>query len=158
MRERIREVRKSLHYTQGDFGKKLGVGRDVIVNIELGRADPKPLFIEHLCTVFNVSEKWLSSGTGEMFIKPERISLDKYAKERGLTALESDVIRCYMDLDPEIRKMVMNHFKEAFLRHTAEASDGLDIDREVEDYRHELQQEKSIQTSSVLPNTDAKIV
>ena len=45
MNERIKQIRKALNLSQDDFGKKLGVTRGVITNIELNKTEPKPLFI-----------------------------------------------------------------------------------------------------------------
>ena len=65
--ERIKELRKSLKLNQTDFGSRIGYGRDVIVNIELGRVAPKPLLIQQICKEYNVSRIWLETGEGDMF-------------------------------------------------------------------------------------------
>ncbi|MFW5669900.1 MAG: helix-turn-helix transcriptional regulator, partial [Acetivibrio ethanolgignens] len=43
--ERIKEIRKDNHLTQKEFGKRIGVTRDVIANIELGRVEAKEYLI-----------------------------------------------------------------------------------------------------------------
>lgn len=72
MNERIKQIRKALHLSQDDFGKKLGVTRGVITNIELNKTKPKPLFIKLICETFEVNENWVVNGTGEMFIQKSR--------------------------------------------------------------------------------------
>ena len=72
MNERIKQIRKALHLSQDDFGKKLGVTRGVITNIELNKTEPKPLFIKLICETFEVNEDWVVNGTGEMFIQKSR--------------------------------------------------------------------------------------
>ena len=72
MNERIKQIRKALHLSQDDFGKKLGVTRGVITNIELNKTEPKPLFIKLICETFEVNENWVVNGTGEMFIQKSR--------------------------------------------------------------------------------------
>lgn len=67
MNERIKQLRKKLGMSQDEFGRILGVTRGVIANIELNRAAIKPLFIDLLCTTYNVNEDWLRSGAGDMF-------------------------------------------------------------------------------------------
>ena len=64
--ERVKEVRKKSKMSQQEFGKCLGVSRDVIGNIEYGRVEPKDLFIDHLCHIFSVSREWLLTGNGNM--------------------------------------------------------------------------------------------
>jgi len=72
MNERLKELRKTLGYSQREFGDKLGLSRDVISNLELGRVDLKEHIIKLICEVFNVNEQWLRIGQGEMFLKLSR--------------------------------------------------------------------------------------
>lgn len=65
---RIKKLRQSLNLSQDDFGKKLGVTRGAITNIELNKTEPKPLFINLICEVFNVNTNWLLNGEGDMFL------------------------------------------------------------------------------------------
>ena len=76
--DRIKQLRKSLNLSQTDFGKKLGVSRDVINNLDRSVVDPKPLMLDHICSVYNVNPDWLMHGTGEMFL--ERDSGDEIAE------------------------------------------------------------------------------
>ncbi len=73
--ERIRELRKSLHLTQTEFGERLGVSLSVINNIEynrLSRPDQKLSLIKLMCKEFGVNEEWLLTGEGEPFPKKTR--------------------------------------------------------------------------------------
>lgn len=69
--ERIKELRKNtLKMSQAVFGERLGVNRDVINNIEnnrLSRPEQKLSLYKLICSEFNISEKWLLDGTGEMY-------------------------------------------------------------------------------------------
>jgi transcriptional regulator with XRE-family HTH domain len=114
--KRIRELRKNhLKMSMEAFGSRLGVSRDTINNIELNRLakpDQKMSLYKLICSEFNVSEEWLLNGTGPMFVQPEVFSLDDFAKEREATPLEIEAIKAYFDLDPSIRKMLVQHFKK----------------------------------------------
>ena len=73
--ERIRELRKKhLKMSMEFFGKRLGVSRDTINNIELNRlARPEqkmPLY-KLICSEFNISEEWLLNGNGDMYASNE---------------------------------------------------------------------------------------
>ncbi len=68
--QRFRNLRKSLGLSQTEFGKKLGVTRSVILNIELNKVVPKDVFVHHTCEVLNVNREWLVNGAGEIF-RPE---------------------------------------------------------------------------------------
>lgn len=113
--ERIRDLRKNhLHLNQTEFGERLGVSRSVIKNIELNalaRPEQKLSLIKLICSEFNVNEEWLLDGTEPMFVQPETFNLDDFARARGASNLELKVVKAYFELDPDIRKMLIEHFK-----------------------------------------------
>jgi transcriptional regulator with XRE-family HTH domain len=114
--ERIRELRKNhLKMSMEAFGNRLGVSRDTINNIEhnrLARPDQKMTLYKLICSEFNVNEDWLLNGTGPMCIEPDVFSLDDFAKEHNATPLETEILKTYFELDPDIRKTLVQHFKE----------------------------------------------
>lgn len=67
MNERIKALRLALGLSQEEFGRRLGVGRGAITNIEHNKVEPKPLFVDLICREFRADRKWLESGEGEMF-------------------------------------------------------------------------------------------
>lgn len=94
IKDRIKEIRKQKKLSQVAFGEKLGVSRDVINNIELGRVEPKELFIRHLCSEFNVNEHWLRTGEGDMYVV---VSDDKKLAELLTDILASE--------DPRVKRL-----------------------------------------------------
>lgn len=72
MNERIKKIRIELGLSQEEFGRRLGVTRGAVTNIELNKVEPKPLFIDLICREFNVDENWLRTGEGEMFRQQSR--------------------------------------------------------------------------------------
>lgn len=113
--ERVRILRKEyLKLSQTEFAEKLGVTRTVIKNIELNvlaKPEQKLSLIKLMCKEFNVSEDWLLNGEGEMFVTSDEFDLNKYMDQIGSTPLEKELIRTYFDLDENIRKEIMEHFK-----------------------------------------------
>ena len=67
MKERIKELRKTLGLTLESFGDKVGVGKSTISRIENGTNGLTEQMILSICREFNVNEDWLRYGTGEMF-------------------------------------------------------------------------------------------
>lgn len=69
--ERIRELRKKhLKMSMEAFGKRLGVSRDTINNIELNRLarpEQKMSLYKLICSEFGISEDWLLNGIGDMY-------------------------------------------------------------------------------------------
>lgn len=72
MNERLKELRNALGYSQREFGDKLGLSRDVISNLELGRVELKEHILKLICEVYNVNEQWLRTGLGDMFMEISR--------------------------------------------------------------------------------------
>lgn len=72
MKERIKELRKSLGITQQEFADKLGLKRNTIATYEIGKAVPSDRVVSDLCNKYNVNEEWLRTGEGEMFVSLNR--------------------------------------------------------------------------------------
>lgn len=85
LNQRIKELRKKLGLSQDEFGRRLGVTRGAITNIELNKTEPKDLFLNLICDVFDVNEEWLRTGNGEMFIEID--------KENQLMMWAADVLK-----------------------------------------------------------------
>ena len=82
MEERIKALRKKLDLTQEEFAKKIGLARNSVANYEIGRREPTNAIILSICKEFNVNEKWLRTGEGDMFrILPEEDELSVYIEE-----------------------------------------------------------------------------
>ncbi|MGI5947764.1 MAG: helix-turn-helix domain-containing protein [Lachnospiraceae bacterium] len=113
--DRIKELRKKdLKLTQAEFGERLGVSRSVIKNIELNalaRPDQKLSLYKLICNEFNVREEWLLNGIEPKFVQPDMFSLDEFIKVRGGTELELEIVKIYFELDPELRKALLSHFR-----------------------------------------------
>lgn len=70
--QRIKALRKALGKTQTEFGVPLGASRDVINNVENGRAVPGEVILKAIIREYGVSEIWLRTGEGEMFKQQPR--------------------------------------------------------------------------------------
>ena len=67
MNERIKELRKTLGFTQQEFADRIGVKRNTVATYEMGRSMPSDSAISLICREFSVSEDWLRNGNGDMF-------------------------------------------------------------------------------------------
>ena len=112
--ERVKAIRKAKEMTMEKFGKRLGVTRTAISNIESGNRGVTEQMLTSICREFNVNEDWLRNGVGEMFIDPATFSLDEYAQANKLTKTEISIIRGFMELDPATRQAIYNIFANAF--------------------------------------------
>lgn len=67
MNERLKKLRKTLDLTQQKFADKIGVKQNTIAQYEMGRNTPIDSIVSLICREFNVNEKWLRYGEGDMF-------------------------------------------------------------------------------------------
>lgn len=104
--ERVRALREELNLTQNAFGERLGVKRDVIANIELGRAPIKELMVNLICKTFKVNPLWLEKEEGEMFLDIPDAILDDLALEYDLSPTEKNIVTNYLRMSPEDRRKV----------------------------------------------------
>lgn len=119
MNERIRELRKYLGLTLEKFGARLGVGNTAISKIEHGTTNVTEQMLLSICREFNVNEKWLRDGTGEMFIViPEEEEIIRFAQDLLdnpddiACNLIKDIIVTYMKLDDTDRAVIQKVIKE----------------------------------------------
>lgn len=58
--------------TQQVFGDCLGIKRNTVAQYEIGRNPPTDTVITLICREFDVSEEWLRTGQGAMFVEKSR--------------------------------------------------------------------------------------
>lgn len=85
MKDRLKELRKSLKLTQEEFAKRIGIKRNTVATYEIGRNEPIDGIIYSICREFNVNEEWLRTGCGEMFIEMD--------KENQLMSWAGDILK-----------------------------------------------------------------
>ena len=111
--ERIKYLRKDvLKMNQTDFAEAIGMKQRGASYIEQPVAGVTDKTIKTICLVFNLNEDWLRNGTEPMYIQPPSFSLDDFVKRHGGTDLELDIMKAYFELEPDIRAMLVQHFKE----------------------------------------------
>ncbi len=93
MGERIKILRKKLGLTQQEFAEKLSIKRNTIAKYETGRGEPIDAVASLICREFGVSEDWLKTGTGEMFLPKSREDEITQAVERLLSGETSEFKR-----------------------------------------------------------------
>lgn len=146
MSDRLKEIRNAKGLNQTEFAKLLGIGQSTIAMMEVSKRNISERHIKTICSILDVNENWLRTGSGEMFNKPETFSLDKYAADHHLTPLELDIVREYMSMDKDTRKVIMDKIMSVVKRHieaetAAALADDTDdgIETVVEKYRRELE-------------------
>lgn len=112
MNERIKKLRKALGFTQHEFADRLGISRGNIGSYEVGKSNPGGSVITLICKTFNVSEEWLRTGEGEMFLPKADTVLEQLAAEHGLTGGDRTLIEKFLNLKPEDRRVLVDYVRE----------------------------------------------
>ena len=70
MGERIRELRQMKRMTQKVFAEAIGTTQNSIASYETNRRLPSAAALNNICKTFDVNEKWLKNGEGNMMTSP----------------------------------------------------------------------------------------
>lgn len=104
--ERIRKARRTLDLTQAEFASRIKSTQNTVTRYETGDRTPSASVITLICREFDVSEEWLRTGEGEMFIPAPENSIDKLAEEFHLDSLDREIISEFVKLDGKSREAV----------------------------------------------------
>lgn len=109
--ERIKKVRRSLDLTQQEFADRIGSKRNTVATYEMGRTDPSAAVVSLICREFGVSETWLRTGAGEMFVPSPEESVDELIQTHGLDDFSRQIILEFIKLRPEDRETVKRYVR-----------------------------------------------
>lgn len=118
MKERIRQLRKTLGLNQADFGAKVGVKGNTIGNYELGLRNPSDLVILSICREFGVNEIWLRTGEGgdeNMFTQindEDRFTINLAKLSNTENQFIQNAINTFAESSPEKLKIIEQFFKD----------------------------------------------
>ena len=92
---RIHLLRKTLKLTQSEFADKLKLKFGIISAVEVGRTPLTEQNLKMICSEFSVSEQWLRSGEGDMFVDKAPQSI-------------KELLDIFDRLTPASRKMILD--------------------------------------------------
>lgn len=114
MKDRIRQLRKELGLNQTEFGERIGVKQTTIAGYETGAKNPMESVVVSICREFNVNEKWLRNGTGEMFVEAKENSI--VAKATMLLGEKDPLFEAFIDtyskLTPKNREILQQFMSD----------------------------------------------
>ena len=111
--ERIRHLRKDvLRLNQRQFALDLGMAQTGVSGMEQDGATVTDRVIKSISLSYNVSEDWLRDGVEPMFVPAPSFSLDEFVKQHGASQLELDIVKAYFELEPDLRRRLVQHFKD----------------------------------------------
>lgn len=120
MNERIKELRKTLRFTQQEFADRLNIKRGSLANYEIGRNQPIDAIVSLICKEFNVNEVWLRTGEGEMFVQlPEEDEVAAYVSnlleddgENPLYLIIKEIMHTYNEVSPKSQEVLRDFSKK----------------------------------------------
>lgn len=68
MNQRLKLLRKQFNLNQSDFALRIGVSQSAVAAWESGIRNPIDAIVQSICREFGVSESWLRTGDGPMFV------------------------------------------------------------------------------------------
>ena len=138
MNTRIKEIREAKELSQADFAEMLNLKRNSISLIEVGKRNPSDRTIIDICNTFNVSEEWLRTGVGEMFIKTPSSTMEKLKQEFDLDDFSYSLVYQYLKLDSDQRQTIRDFFYNVVAKSTDK-----DLYGTVPDTQDDLEKENS---------------
>ena len=151
--QRIKIFRKSLHLSQEEFGKRIGLKKSAASWIEKEGSTITDANIRLICTTFGVSERWLRDGTGDMLAQTRDDYVRAFAERCHLGETFIQVMKNFLALSEEDRATMFRLIQQVAAGLPAPALSKEDeIEREVERYRQELLAEQKGSSSTSTPS------
>lgn len=108
--DRVLQIRKENKLTQDDFAKKIKLSKNFVWMLEKGERVPSDRTISDICREFSISEEWLKTGTGDMYIIPIEeealIISELIEKDSPVYDLVKSIIKIYKDLDVKSQEVL----------------------------------------------------
>lgn len=125
MNERLKSLRKHLGLTQTEIGERLGMSRDAIANLELGRVEFTELVIRHISRTLNISQEWFRSGEGDMF-DAGGDAFDEVARQLNLNEFQRRMMQLIYEMPIEHQRI----FRDYAVRLAAEDEQLIETEHE----------------------------
>ena len=107
--ERIKRVRSEANMTLVEFGKKIGLTKSTVSRMEQNGYAVIPQNVQLICTAFNISEKWLTEGKGDMYTSDEEAILDKLADMYDLSESQMIFAKQWLQLPATAKDAVVDY-------------------------------------------------
>ena len=131
-KQRFKAVRERYNLSMRSFGEKLGLTASSVSAIEYGTRALGEKHIKLICAAFpEISEDWLRTGEGDMFLPKPESSLPAELTDDPLIRA---ILEAYLDLDPQGRQTFQRFFADVVARYNGNQP-ALSIDAAVDQAR-----------------------
>lgn len=101
---RLRLIRQESGLNQTEFGSRIGLSQTTIGLYESDRRTITDRAISQICDTFNINEKWLKDGIGEM----HRPTQDFFINDNSLDLVDREILQSYIRMTPAQRQFIKN--------------------------------------------------
>lgn len=143
MNERIKELRRTLKISQEKFGNRIRISGASVSKIESGENNPSEQTISLIVSEFNVSERWLREGTGDMF-NESASEVERLVKKYSFPDIVGKLLTVYESLNENQQEAVLEYAQ----RFISSLIDEQGVEAKTAAYREELLAERDTETSS----------
>ena len=117
MKNRFKELRKELRLTQEEFASKIELSRSYVNLIEMGKKVPADRTIKDICRIFNVNNKWMETGEGNMFLPAINEEADYVSElledvDNPLYDLIKAIMKTYLEADEKQKDVIKSFTKD----------------------------------------------
>lgn len=144
--DRIKYLRKELlGLTLSEFGRRIDVSAGTLSPIETGKNPVSPKMRRAICAAYNVNERWLLHGEGDIFAPVDRREKLMEWADRALAETPEPFRFKFISMLTGLPDEWWSALEAKALEILAEENPAAvpDIEKEIEAYRKELELEKS---------------
>jgi transcriptional regulator with XRE-family HTH domain len=117
--DRMKAVRTELKLTQTEFGNRVEISQGHLTSIEKGKRAVTNRTVLLVCQTYNVSEAWLRTGEGEMFVKEDGL-LAQIARQYDLDDFAQRFVQIFLSLSPPARAAIKDFAQQLLLEEDQE--------------------------------------
>jgi transcriptional regulator with XRE-family HTH domain len=91
---RIKQIRQALRLSQVQFSRVISLSSGYLAGVEVEKRKVNDRLVKLICSSFNVNEKWLKTGEGDMFSQGPDESFTK-------------LVSLFKELDPKFQTYIL---------------------------------------------------
>lgn len=105
---RLRAARKALGLNQTDFAAAFGMSQGGYARVETGANAMSDRVLKSACQAHNISEHWLRTGEGEMFVDNTDALVKRLQEDMGMSGSEIELLQTFLSFPAGEREQVIS--------------------------------------------------
>ncbi len=105
---RLKAARKKLKMNQTEFAKNIGMSQGGYGQVETGVNGLSERVLKLICGTYNISEHWLRTGEGEMFVDNTDALVKRLQEDMGMSGSEIELLQTFLSFPAGEREQVIS--------------------------------------------------